>query len=182
MKATLLLLGALGALLAYAAGYGPLLIVGGVLAVAVWACAPRATAARSATRTVHSHGDNWRDAAVHEAGHAAVAKHVGGGRTRIKINRDGSGWTSYHPDQWETRAETIAVTLAGGMAEGVPPGSAQCRGDAALIRAELRRVSWGRRGATMRQAERIAAKGLARQRGYGRRIERKLLRSGRAKG
>jgi hypothetical protein len=132
-----------------------------------------------AYRTVHGHSSEWKAAAAHEAGHAAVALYVGAADVRARIQRSGAGWTSYRPPDYMTPAEDIAIALAGGAAEGVSFDSAPCRGDKASAARALRRAGWWSKGSTMREAERICAAGLRRNSGDVRRMTRRLERSGR---
>lgn len=137
----------------------------------------RGTSGGSSFRTVHGHTADWNTAARHEAGHAAVARSVGGSVTGARISANGAGWTSYRPDQWMTPAEEIAIALGGAYAEGVSIGTPQCRGDNAHIQRVLRHC--GSRGRVMAKAERLARQGLARQRSYAGRVERQLKSRGR---
>lgn len=139
----------------------------------------RAGGSGGAYRTVHGHGATRQIVAEHEAGHAAVVRHIGGSNIRAVARDNGSGWTSFRPPDYMTPAESIAVSLGGALAEGVSIDSRQCGGDKALIDQDLRRVGWFQQGATMRKAHQIAARGLRQQSGFARSTSRKLARSGR---
>lgn len=157
----------------------PAIVIGGV-AVFLLVGIRRIGGGGAAYRTVHGHSANWRAAAAHEAAHAAVARHVGSADIVVKINSNGSGWTSYRPPDNMPPVEDIAIALAGGMGEGVSFDSPPCRGDKASAQRALRHVGMFSKGSTMREAEKLAATALRRQSGYAKRVERQLLRSGRA--
>ncbi len=95
-----------------------------------------------------------------------------------EIHPDGSGWIEVDYSRHHTPAQRIAVSLAGGMAEGVGMGSRQCRGDQRNIDAELRRVPSKDRPAVMAEAKRLARTGRSRESGTAKRISRSLQQRG----
>jgi hypothetical protein len=137
---------------------------------------------RPATRTlrVHVNGEDEADAARHEAGHAANGKALGGRVGRARVFPDGSGWVEVHLPRNAPVEHDIAVSLAGGIREGVNPlSAAQCRGDRANINRTMRRAGLrgSARAAAIRRAMPLARKGL--HSGYAASVERRLLRTGR---
>lgn len=182
LAAALVVVIALGTHVTHWSGLGgllvPALVIGGI--GALLGIGVRLGGA-GAARTVHGHTANWSAAAAHEAGHAAVARHIGAGEVSARIQRSGAGWTSYMPPEHMPPVESIAVALAGGMGEGVSIDSKQCSGDKASIARDLRHAGWFSKGSVMARAEQLARQGLRAQSGYANRVERQLLRTGRSK-
>lgn len=136
--------------------------------------------ADSSRTTHHVHGAFPKDAARHEGGHGAVARHVGGTVGRGWIDREGSGAIDADAPRSASPAHHIAVCLGGALAEGSGIDSSQCRGDRANIAAILRKVPRGDRRSVMADAGRIAAAGLRAESSTARRIENALLDRGRS--
>jgi hypothetical protein len=157
----------------------------GVVGLAVvlfiaWCLCSKGSAAPSRAVRAHVHATgSVRVAARHEGGHGAVGRHVGGRIGSARVNPDGSGWIYVHPRGRDfTPAERIAISLAGGMAEGVSMSSRQCSGDQRNIDAVLDRVPSQNRGAVMSEARRLARSGLFWQGGTASDIARRLERHG----
>lgn len=111
-------------------------------------------------RVVHwtsSDGDRAA-AARHEAGHLRAMNRAGYRNLEARIHPDGSGWARGIPPPDETPQESLAVSYAGGYAEGgrhllTRP---QCRGDMHTAHATRAAVPWGGRGRVDRDAHRLA--------------------------
>lgn len=152
----------------------PLIAALGLVLFCAWACSGLASRGRS-IRHVHSAGPRY--AAIHEAGHAAVGRYIGAVVAWAWINRSGEGCTLVR-DQRKPVVQQLAVTLAGGMAQGVSEHSHYCSGDKNLVGWHLAGVPKGQHGRYMSEARRIARAGLAAEAAYRRRVEKKLLGQG----
>lgn len=129
---------ALGAIPQVGAVTAVLLLFG---AAVMWA----ANSGPGRVRTVHiSSGHGPRVAAIHEGGHAAVAKAVGGRVEHAWIRPDGSGMCRVRLPETATAADWIAVNVAGEVASGTRAG---CHGDQAAMREELAALPPGERAA-----------------------------------
>jgi hypothetical protein len=164
-------------------GEGITWIITPVVVVAVLAAGVllvgRSVSVASRTQTVHVHGSDWADAARHEAGHAGVARKVGGRVTEGVIRQDGTGYVVVVHKRSATPADYVAVSLAGGYREGVDPWhAAQCSGDRKNIAAVMGSVPWGERAAVRAEAVRIG-RGPGIRSGYASSVEARLKRTGR---
>lgn len=122
MKATVVMLGLLGALWLYAHGYGPLLVIA---VVAAFLFGGPGLSKRS--RAFHGHGDTRARAMAHERRHKRVL-HGLGIRDRIRVWPDRGVWagettidkSAANMRRWNalTPAEQAAVYMAGAMGPG----------------------------------------------------------------
>lgn len=155
----LALAAALGLLLAAQTGrldgLGPALLLVLLAAAAVWAFNRRPTmAGRSVAVRGHAHGTGARqEVAVHEAGHVAAARALGGRVRSATVSRDGhSGLVQATLPTGDSQA-AITFLAAGKFAAGTSRGASA---DDDLIRRELRRLPTGDRSRVRRDAERDA--------------------------
>jgi hypothetical protein len=117
-----------------------------------------------------------RSAARHEAGHAAVIRHLGGRVTSARVHADGSGLTRGH---WPGDAVSqVAVFKAGQYADGSSAWSPRNASDEDVIRSVLRQVPARDRAEVRRQGERLARQGLAARAGQISRDARRLEKRG----
>jgi hypothetical protein len=144
----------------------------GFVGFCVWGCVTGAGAAR------HVHAAYRREAAKHEAMHAAVARHVRAWVSDAWIDDYGNGQTLIH-DTAHPIEQQIAITIAGGIGTGRSiRWSHQCTSDSALLDQHLATVPRRDHAAVMAKARAICRAGINAQSSYARRIEQKLLEKG----
>ncbi|GAA4554379.1 hypothetical protein [Pseudonocardia xishanensis] len=159
---------AVAAAIAWAAGYGPVLVAAAVLTLLGWARSRTGTTAggyRAVSVRGHSHGG--RDGtliAKHEAGHATVARGYGGRVRSARIWDDGGLVQAELPTDDPEAA--IAFWKGGEIAAGTGRGAGA---DRDLIRRELRKVPANQRRDLERRATKQARRIVSRASGQIRR-------------
>lgn len=142
-------------------GLGGALVVALVVGLALTA---------GAARTAHIHGSTRAKIARHEAGHAAVARHVGGRIRSARIHGHDSGGLVKATLPTDDPRLAVAFWSGGHLALGSRDGA---DADLADIRRELRRVPAAERGRVHDEGVRLARQALAAQAG---RVERDAAR------
>jgi hypothetical protein len=148
---------------------------GAVLVLALAGAGLLLVTARGRAIQGHTHAGDRPLSARHEAGHAVVARGLGGRVRSGTLNRDGTGYVDAElPD--DNPRDVVAFLVAGQVAAGTTRGAG---GDERLIRAELRRVPRAQRAGVRRDATRDARRILSSRSGEVRRDAATLMRKGR---
>lgn len=163
-------------------GRGPQLLAIVVVLGAGWLLLGQRLPGRK--RSYHSHRQRrfskrnadpgyMKTTARHEAGHAIVARKLGGYVYKVVIRPDGSGTT--YVKKMGSLVEEVAVTYAGEYAAGTSRG---CSGDHALTRAYLRMAPNSERARVHREGKALARRMVSRHSGAINSMANKLLERG----
>jgi hypothetical protein len=114
-----------------------------------------------------------RETARHEAGHAIVARRLGGYVYKVIIRPDGSGATYIR--KMSSLVHEVAVSYAGEYAAGTSRG---CSGDHALTRAYLRMAPNSERARVHREGRALARRMVSRHSGAINSMAKRLLEKG----